>query len=86
MPAYMVFTAYGAAVAVALLLLWYFHSTRWYWHVLAVVAAIAIGVTPVPFDISDAARRNFDVVVGSLFLLLFFWGAAAPLFRQRHAP
>jgi hypothetical protein len=84
MPTYIVFLAYGAAVALAFLLLWWFHSTRWYWHTLAVVAALAIGVTPMPFEISDLSRRYLDMAVGSVFLLLFFWGAGAPLFRERH--
>jgi hypothetical protein len=74
-----VMLVYGAALMIALALLYFFHA-RWYWHVLSLAAALAIGLTPLPPEWNIP-----DLVVGFVFLLLFGWGFAAPFFRTHHA-
>jgi hypothetical protein len=69
--------AYLFAVLLALALLYTFHA-RWYWHVLSVLAALAIGLAPPP-----EGWHPPDLLVGSVFLFLFVWGIAAPFFRPR---
>ena len=73
---------YGVAFCLAMALLYYFHA-RWYWHILSVVVALLIGLTPMP---ADWQGRVLDLSVGFIFTFLFFWGAAAPLFRQHPPP
>jgi hypothetical protein len=70
--------AFGSAILLALALLYAFHA-RWYWHVLSILAALAIGLTPPP-----ERWRPPDLLVGSVFLFLFVWGLGAPLFRAHH--
>jgi hypothetical protein len=72
---------YGAAAALALLLLYRFEPIRWFWHVLGVAAAIAVGLAhlPAPWN-----TPRGTLAVGSLFLLLFLWGSLFPLFRTFH--
>ncbi|MCW5980700.1 MAG: hypothetical protein KIT09_21650 [Bryobacteraceae bacterium] len=80
MPSWMVFAAYGGSVFLALLLLYLFRRKTWYWHILALVAAFVIGLTPPPESIRGSRT---DVVIGSIFFFLFFWGVCAPLFGRR---
>jgi hypothetical protein len=70
--------AFGSAILLALALLYAFHA-RWYWHVLSILAALAIGLTPPP-----ERWRPPDLLVGSVFLFLFVWGLGAALFRAHH--
>ena len=79
----LVFACYGAAFALALFLLWRFPAgrsgaKRWYWHVLSVLAALALGLArfPEPFR-----GPGWDALVGTFFVFLFFWGIAAPFVR-----
>lgn len=79
-----VFIAYGLAALAALIILWLYQPAKWYWHILAIVAAFGIGLipTPEPFR-ADNIRRYADAVVGTIFVFLIFWGLAAPLFRHK---
>ncbi len=70
---------YGAALLIALALLYFFHA-GWYWHVLSVAAALALGLTPLPPEWTLP-----DLLVGFVFALLFTWGFAAPFFRTHYA-
>ena len=72
--------AYGTSVAVAFACLYVFRAKAWYLHALSVAAAFGLGVTPLP---ASWHTPRHDVIVGSIFLLLFVWGAAAPFFRGR---
>jgi hypothetical protein len=78
---------YGSSLALALLLL-YFFRTHWYWHALSVLAALAIGSVPTP---AEWKSPTFDLLIGSVFVLLLVWGIAAPFFhphqhhREKHA-
>ena len=80
----MVLLAYAGAAALALALLYLLHA-RWFWHVLSVVAALAIGLLPpgmIPIPAAWGMAR--DMIVGSVFLFLIVWGLGAPLFRRHH--
>lgn len=66
-----VFAAYAASLVLALWLLYRSH-VRWYWHVLAVVVALVIGLIPTPEPF--VGNRLFDLIVGSLFVFLMTWG------------
>ena len=80
----MVFLVYGSAAVLALALLFFFHA-NWYWHVLSVGVALAIGVMPpeiIPVPAAWGATR--DILVGAVFVFLVVWGIGAPLFRHHH--
>ena len=83
MPAIWIILAYGAALALAFVLLRYFHGEHchWYWHAGAVVLAFVIGLVPPPERWSGPV---LDLSIGSVFVFLLLWGAAAPLFRPHH--
>lgn len=69
---------YSAALLFALALL-YFFPVKWYWHVLSVIGALAIGLMP-PIE----AWRPPDLLVGFVFVLLFVWGIGGPLMKWFH--
>lgn len=75
-----VFSAYAAALILALLLLYWFHA-RWYWHVLSVALALIIGLTPPPEAL--AGRPGVDLLVGCTFVFLLVWGLGE-IFMHRH--
>ncbi len=75
-----VFAAYGFSVALALVIVYFFHA-RWYWHVLSVLAALAIGFSP-PIPGWDGPTR--DLVYGFAFLFLLVWGLAEPFLHHFH--
>ena len=77
----MVALAYGLAFAVAIFLLWRFSHIQWYWHALAVVAAIGLGLMP---PIKVDATAVYDMVIGVVFLLLVVWGIGEPVFKVFH--
>ncbi len=76
-----VFAAYAAALLVALWLLYRRH-VAWYWHVLAVIVALVIGLIPTPEAM--VGNRVFDLVVGSLFVFLMAWGLGEIFMHGRH--
>ena len=73
---------YSSSLTLALLLL-YFFPVRWYWHVLGLAAAFAIGLIPIPPQYSSP---QVDLCIGFVFVLLFVWGAGKPFFATRHYP
>jgi len=81
MSSWVVLATYCSAAVVALALLYCFEPIRWYWHVLATLLAIGIGLVPIP---PDWPKPQSDLMVGWLFSLLFVWGVAALLFRRFH--
>ena len=76
--------AYCFSAALAVLLLVFSGPKRWYWHILSLAAALAVGLTPVPVKWNTPQA---SVVIGVIFVFLFLWGAAAPVFLKcrRHA-
>ena len=71
---------YGSSVLLAVLLLHFFHSRSWYWHIVSAALAISLGLVPMP---AEWVGPRTDLLVGFLFLLLLVWGLAAPLFRLK---
>lgn len=76
-----VFVAYAGSLALALLLLYWFHA-KWYWHVLSVIAAFIIGLAPPPEGLTW--RPVFDLMVGCVFVFLLVWGAGEIFLHRYH--
>lgn len=72
---------YGSAIAISLLLLWYFGSLSWLLHAAAVVLAFLIGLTPLSEPWNTPA---YTLAVGWAFLLLLTWGSAGLVLRLIH--
>jgi hypothetical protein len=84
MPFLIVALCYGVAIALSLYLVWHFGVRHWYLHLLSLVLAIAIGVVPLSPRFNDPGGT---VLIGSVFLFLFFWGVSAPVVvAMRHPP
>jgi len=77
---------YTAAIAIPVFLLYHLHSQHWYWHLLAVVASLVLGLTPIPPDLQT---RSFDLFFGFVFVALISWGLGGLIVvlphRHRHA-
>ncbi|HYW47592.1 MAG TPA: hypothetical protein VE959_32285 [Bryobacteraceae bacterium] len=78
---------YVAAVALPAYALYRFHSQAWYWHVLAIAAALVIGLIPIP---PEFQRRGFDLLFGFGLVVLLFWGIGGFIVpqgghREKHA-
>lgn len=76
-----VFLSYGGALALSVWLLWRYSHVRWYWHLVSVVLALGVGLMPMR---ESWNRPSIDLIIGSLFLLLLFWGAGEWAFRVFH--
>ncbi len=73
---------YAVALAVALFILFRFRSLAWYWHLLAVIAALGLGLmTPPP----GWQGPIVDLTLGGVFLLLVVWGVGGFMLRHKHA-
>jgi hypothetical protein len=75
-----VLIAYGCACLLALILLFLNGPRRWYWHILSLLVALGVGLTPIPAKLNTP---NGSLIIGSVFTFLMVWGVAAPLFRNR---
>ena len=80
MSTMLVYVVYGFSVALALVFVYFFH-TRWYWHVLSVLAALVVGFSP-PLPGWDSPSR--DLVYGFVVLFLLVWGFAEPFVHRFH--
>ncbi len=82
----LVILVYLLAIGIPVYLLYRFHSQTWYWHALAIAAALVLGFVPTPPSLQGAA---FDMAFGSVFLLLVVWGIGGLILfsthRERHA-
>jgi lysylphosphatidylglycerol synthetase-like protein (DUF2156 family) len=83
MPLSLVALCYGSAMVLSLYLLWHFGVKRWYWHVLSVLLALAIGLVPLREPWNGPATT---LVVGWVFIFLAVWGLAAAGFTVREHP
>jgi hypothetical protein len=72
---------YLAAMFLPLYLLIHFREQAWYWHVLAIAAAFAVGFIPIPTELQ---RRGYDLLFGFTFVALFVWGAGGIVQWLRH--
>jgi hypothetical protein len=77
---------YLFAVGLPLYLLYHFHPLAWYWHSLAIAAAISLGLIPIPARFQNAV---FDLIFGFVFIALLIWGVCGLLLfrthREKHA-
>ena len=48
-----------------------FHSQAWYWHALAVLGAVALGLLPTP---ADWKAMGSDLAFGFTIIFLLVWG------------
>ncbi|MGC9945612.1 MAG: hypothetical protein ABSF64_04390 [Bryobacteraceae bacterium] len=80
MSTMLVYVVYGFSAALALVFVYLFHA-RWYWHVLSVLAALAVGFSP-PLPGWDGPSR--DLVYGFVVLFLLVWGLAEPFIHRHH--
>jgi NhaP-type Na+/H+ or K+/H+ antiporter len=72
---------YVCAIGLALALLYVCGPRSWYWHVLSLVGALAVGLAPMP---AGWHTRASDLGIGFLFTFLFVWAVAARFFRSHH--
>lgn len=81
MSSLVVALCYGSAMALSLALLWYWGTKTWYWHLLSVCLALILGLTPLPEALNT---KEATLAVGWVFVFLFIWGLAAPMFALSH--
>lgn len=88
MSAVIVLSVYAAALVLAVAILYLQPSISWLWHLLAVAAAIALGMMPIP---AGWAGPSTDLMIGGVFTLLFVWGMGGivmhvfHIHREKHA-
>ena len=80
MSTMLVYVVYGFSVALALVFVYLFHA-RWYWHVLSVVAALAVGFSP---PVAGWEGPSRDLAYGFVVLFLLVWGLAEPFVHRFH--
>lgn len=80
MSTIVVYVVYGISVVLALWFVYLFHA-RWYWHVLSVLAALAVGFSP-PMPGWDGPSR--DLIYGVVVMFLLVWGLAEPFLHRFH--
>jgi hypothetical protein len=73
---------YLLAMGLPIYLLYHFHPLTWYWHVLAVTAAIGVGFVPIPPQMQTS---SWDLLFGSVFLALMVWGVGGLMLYHQHA-
>lgn len=78
-----VLAVYGCAAILPFVVCHFFGARAWYWHVLSICLAFALGFTPIPEKWHDPA---LDVAFGAAFIFLLIWGVAAPLYIPKHRP
>ncbi len=72
---------YAAAVAIPVYLLYRFRSLGWFWHLLAIAAAVAMGFVSIPPEIQG---RSFDLSFGFTLVVLLLWGFGGLFLPRRH--
>jgi hypothetical protein len=73
---------YILAIGIPVFLLYRFHSGAWYWHLLAIVAALALGFVPTPAELKSS---TVDLAFGGVFIFLMVWGIGGLIvFRPHH--
>lgn len=72
---------YLLAMGIPIFLLYRYQSRAWYWHTLSIVAALAMGLVPIP---SQYQKPEFDLLFGFVFILLMIWGAGGLILFRIH--
>ena len=71
------------AVVIPVFLLYRFRSQAWYWHVLAVIVALVIGLMP---GTALLQTEGGSLLYGFSFIILMVWGIGGLIpYRPRHA-
>ena len=73
--------AFAAAAVGAGWLLHHFGTFRWYWHLLSIAVALAIGLAPTPPALINPAS---ELITGVVFLFLVVWGIGGILLFRPH--
>jgi hypothetical protein len=73
--------AFLLAFGIAVYLLYRFHSHSWFWHALAIAAALSLGFVQTP---PEWKTKTFDLLFGSAFVFLLVWGIGGLLPINRH--
>ena len=74
---------YAVAIGIPLLVLYLYGSAHWYWHVFAILAALAVGLIPPPLQLQGV---TFDVLYGFAFIFLMVWGIGGIVVFRPHHP
>ncbi|MBZ5728523.1 MAG: hypothetical protein LAP87_26515 [Acidobacteriia bacterium] len=64
--------------------IWLLHHLKpcaWYWHVFAIVVALALGLVPMPPQFSAA---GFDLAFGAAVIFLLVWGIGGLVVYRPH--
>jgi hypothetical protein len=82
----LVLLVYLLAFASPVYLLYQFHSRAWYWHALAILAALGLGSVQRP---AQWNTPTVDLALGAVFLFLIVWGlgglVASHTRHEKHA-
>jgi hypothetical protein len=71
MSSVLIVSVYLVALAFPIYLLYHFRAQHWYWHLLCVAAALALGFVPTP---AEWKTKAFDLLFGFTFIALMVWG------------
>ena len=74
---------YAVAIGAPLFVLYFYGSAHWYWHGLAILAALGLGLLSPPAQFQGVI---FDLLCGFGFIFLMVWGIGGlVVFRPHHA-
>lgn len=75
---------YLIALTIPVYLLRHFGSAHWFWHLVSIGAALALGLTPMPVQ-----GPAVDLTFGFVFIFLMTWGIGGLIpvhgHREKHA-
>lgn len=78
--------AYLAGLAIPVFLLVHFGASHWWWHTLSILAALALGLAPLPGTMHGPVM---DLAFGFVFIFLMTWGIGGVVtirpHREKHA-
>ncbi len=77
----LVMLSYGAAVALAIVLLYFFGARAWYLHLASLAIAFAVGFIPPPQALTGPV---VDLITGFFIIFLLFWGLGGLLELTMH--
>ena len=72
---------YLVAMVVPLAILHRYGSASWFWHTLAICAALTLGLIPTPAPFNGLAA---DLIFGFCFVFLMIWGIGGLVVYRPH--
>lgn len=75
------FLIYLVAICLPAYLLYHFGAQSWFWHLLSVMAGLAIGLVPTP---PAWKTPELDLIFGFTFISLMTWGIGGLVGSLRH--